>query len=351
MITDERLRAAAEKSSDLYLCCMEEGYDAIPPHEFSEPFERKIRKLKKRADHPYFYKMMHKVAVIILAVLIGGSAWLAVDTEARASFFGWVKEVYEELFIYHFEDGRTSNEGKNNYYLTWIPEGYTQILEDSVGNTSSVIYMNDEGEILKFYYASPPDETFWQIESTNTAVEKVTVDGCTADILISVIADSGIESDLITSTCATDHAAAAKLAADHLCEAIGNSGEVAIVAHQYNTESSVERVEAFKKEIEEKYTDVKVVQVNYGDGEESIADMLKNTLETYPALKGIFCTNEDMADQTLDALADMENTEQIQIVGFDSGEKQQKAIQEGREYGTVTRMKNSIHFIRFLPLR
>ena len=42
MITDERLRAAAEKSSDLYLCCMEEGYDAIPPHEFSEPFERKI---------------------------------------------------------------------------------------------------------------------------------------------------------------------------------------------------------------------------------------------------------------------------------------------------------------------
>ena len=151
-----------------------------------------------------------------------------------------------------------------------------------------------------------------------------------------IIADSGIESDLITSTCATDHAAAAKLAADHLCEAIGNSGEVAIVAHQYNTESSVERVEAFKKEIEEKYTDVKVVQVNYGDGEESIADMLKNTLETYPALKGIFCTNEDMADQTLDALADMENTEQIQIVGFDSGEKQQKAIQEGREYGTVT---------------
>ena len=33
-----------------------------------------------------------------------------------------------------------------------------------------------------------------------------------------IIADSGIESDLITSTCATDHAAAAKLAADHLCE-------------------------------------------------------------------------------------------------------------------------------------
>ena len=45
-----------------------------------------------------------------------------------------------------------------------------------------------------------------------------------------IIADSGIESDLITATCATDHAEAAKLAADHLCTAINNSGEVAIVA-------------------------------------------------------------------------------------------------------------------------
>ena len=72
----ERLRAAAEKSSDLYLCCMEEGYDAIPPHEFSEPFERKIRKLKKRADHPYFYKMMQKLPLLYLqfslAEVLGG---------------------------------------------------------------------------------------------------------------------------------------------------------------------------------------------------------------------------------------------------------------------------------------
>ena len=47
-------------------------------------------------------------------------------------------------------------------------------------------------------------------------------------------------------------------------------------------------------------------------------------------------TRHNVGFMTLDALADMENTEQIQIVGFDSGEKQQKAIQEGREYGTVT---------------
>lgn len=185
MITDAQLRKAAEKSSDLYLRYVEQDYNSTPHHEFSAPFERKIRKLKKRADHPYLYKTLHKAAAVVLAVLIGGSAWLAVDTEARASFFGWVKEVYEELFIYRFDDGSTSDEVKKEYYLTWIPEGYSQILDDIVGNTSSVIYMNDEGEILKFYYASPPDEAFWQIESADTTVEKVIVGDCDADILIS----------------------------------------------------------------------------------------------------------------------------------------------------------------------
>ena len=58
-------------------------------------------------------------------------------------------------------------------------------VQNSVGNTSTVVYVNDESEILKFYYVSPPDETFWQVESTDITVEKATVDGYDADILIS----------------------------------------------------------------------------------------------------------------------------------------------------------------------
>lgn len=166
-------------------------YRDVPPHEFSAAFEKKIEKLKKRADHPYFYKTLHKAAAVILAVLIGGSAWLVVDTEARAVFFGWVKEVYEEVFLFRFENGRTVDGVKKDYCLTWIPEGYTKLSEDSVGNTSTVVYVNDESEILKFYYVSPPDETFWQVESTDITVEKATVDGYDADILISEDATVG----------------------------------------------------------------------------------------------------------------------------------------------------------------
>lgn len=55
MITDAQLRKAAEKSSDLYLRYIERDYNSTPSHEFSASFEKKIRKLRKRADHPYFY--------------------------------------------------------------------------------------------------------------------------------------------------------------------------------------------------------------------------------------------------------------------------------------------------------
>ena len=102
MITDAQLRKAAEKSSDLYLCYIERDYNSTSSHEFSASFEKKIRKLRKRADHPYFYKTLHKAAAVILAILISGSAWLAVDTEARAAFFGWVREIYETYFVYRF---------------------------------------------------------------------------------------------------------------------------------------------------------------------------------------------------------------------------------------------------------
>ena len=248
-----------------------------------------------------------------------GSYIAVVAKDLSAGFWKAVKAGAQQAL----DDLNTSlgYTGNDKVYMTFEGPENESDTNSQINIIDSVISENPDALILSII-----DQQSGQAQMEEASDSQIPV----------IIADSGIESDLITSTCATDHAEAAKLAADHLCEAIGNSGQVAIVAHQYNTESSVQRVEAFKKEIEEKYTDVQVVQVNYGDGEESIADMLKNTLETYPDLKGIFCTNEDMADQTLDALTEMENTEQIQIVGFDSGEKQQKAIQEGREYGTVT---------------
>lgn len=82
MITEEMLCAAAARSCELYTADLESGYNADVLHEFSPAFEKKIRKLKRRADHPAFYRTMNRVASILLAILIAIGAWISVDTEA-----------------------------------------------------------------------------------------------------------------------------------------------------------------------------------------------------------------------------------------------------------------------------
>ena len=107
MITDEMLRAAAARSCEIYVAHLEKGFDPEKKHEFSPEFLRKIERLKRRAKHPVFYKTTRRVASIALAILITGGAWITVDAEARAAFVGWVKEVYEEFFVYRFNSERT----------------------------------------------------------------------------------------------------------------------------------------------------------------------------------------------------------------------------------------------------
>ena len=81
-----------------------------------------------------------------------------------------------------------------------------------------------------------------------------------------------------------------------------------------------------------------MVAINQSAADRSMQSALSADMASDRVVDGVLSyINEHYSEAlTLDALADMENTEQIQIVGFDSGEKQQKAIQEGREYGTVT---------------
>ena len=101
-------------------------YGGLPeePHPFSPAFERKMKKLLRRGRHPVWYKALHAAACLLLALLLSGCAVLAVSAEAREVFAGWVREVYENAFVYRFYG---EEQGESNadpaYRLTWLPEG------------------------------------------------------------------------------------------------------------------------------------------------------------------------------------------------------------------------------------
>src|SRR5580692_12988345 len=82
---------------------------------------------------------------------------------------------------------------------------------------------------------------------------------------IPVIAfDSGVDSDIPLTTCATDNVAAAALAADKMAEAIGDSGEVGLVVHDQTSRTGIDRRDGFLNEMKAKHPNIKIVSVQYG---------------------------------------------------------------------------------------
>lgn len=185
MITDEMLRRAASKSSEIYVNYYESTYNPELQHDFSLEFEKRIEKLKRKVRHPYFYIPLKRVASVILALTISISVWLAVDAKARETFFGWIKEVYETYFVYRYTDNKKSDVLSTKYQLIGIPEGYTELFVDENEDYYMAIYVDASGAMLTFKYTHNSDETDWFVDASTINKKQVDVNGCTADLMIS----------------------------------------------------------------------------------------------------------------------------------------------------------------------
>ena len=156
------------------------------------------------------------------------------------------------------------------------------------------------------------------------------------DAKIPIIAfDSGVDSDIPLTTCTTDNLAAAGLAADKMAVAIGDAGEVGVVVHDQTSRTGIDRRDGFLNEMKAKHPNIKVVDVQYGQGDHlKSAEIAKAMLQAHPALKGIFGANEGSAEGV--AIGVKESGKKVVIVGYDSGKEQKDAIRSGAMYGAIT---------------
>jgi ribose transport system substrate-binding protein len=150
-----------------------------------------------------------------------------------------------------------------------------------------------------------------------------------------IILDSSVESEALAYTvCETDNDSAGRLAARKLCEKIGDQGTVLITAHLQNADTSAKREAGFRDEIAKNHPNVKVLETIYQDAEENLEKTLNQVFEKNPDVKGCFTTSEETGLKLLDYL-DKYALDQVQLIGFDAGEKQMDAIREGKEYGVI----------------
>jgi ribose transport system substrate-binding protein len=153
---------------------------------------------------------------------------------------------------------------------------------------------------------------------------------------IPVIAfDSGVDSDIPLTTCATDNVAAAALAADKMAEMIGNSGEVGLVVHDQTSRTGIDRRDGFLNEMKTKHPGIKIVSVQYGGGDHlKSAEIAKAMIQANPNIKGIFGANEGSAEGA--AIGVKESGKKLVLIGYDSGKEQKDDINSGLMAGAIT---------------
>lgn len=168
-------------------------------HEFSPEFEAKMDRLfaKERVQHT-LHTIRRWAAAVILLILFTAGAVLAVDTEAHASFFEWVRKVYENSVIYEFFGG-AQDEGLPTYELGWVPEGYEAVDVYRDKTTYSAIYMkaDDPEAVFAFDYSLRHEGDIYEVlyDESQYEWENVEINGIQADLYRSL--DGTETNDLI----------------------------------------------------------------------------------------------------------------------------------------------------------
>ena len=152
-------------------------------HTFSRNFERKMKPVILRADHPVRYYAARVLTVFLLVIFLGSGSVFALSAEARAAFINWAIEWYDAQIVYRFssESADDPNAPLPRYEVTALPEGYEPFKDEIITPVSyDTGYVNADGDLFWFGYQRMEQGGVLAIQEDTegmTACE-VTVNGC-----------------------------------------------------------------------------------------------------------------------------------------------------------------------------
>lgn len=186
MITDKMLAQAAAELATAINESLPEPTDCT--HEFSAEFERKMKRITRRANHPILYRTLRSVASIILVITIGFGSVLVVSAEARAAVFGWVREQYESFYEYFFE-GEATSEKARQYSLEWIPEGSEMVTFYEIPGGEVFVFADTQDRIIQFTYTTSKEGSSLFVDTVEYEQYDVTVNSYPAKVYMSLSPD------------------------------------------------------------------------------------------------------------------------------------------------------------------
>ena len=154
-------------------------------HIFSRNFERKMKPVIQRADHPVRYYATRLLTALLLMAFLGGGSLLTFSAEARASFVAWVREIQEQWFSYRYEAPEQPTPTDTLYLPTFIPEGWHEIVAPELGDFVHVIYHSNEGEhFINYSYLIGRQKTVLNLQLEGMRVTKTQVNGMQAELYV-----------------------------------------------------------------------------------------------------------------------------------------------------------------------
>lgn len=143
----------------------------------------------QRKSKPQFNTWLSKVACVFLAVLLTGSAVLTFSVEARAAFFGWVREQVETYYMYFFEGNAAVTEPAK-YELGWMPENCIFVTSYETAGGEVYIYTDERDTLIQFSYTSEPDNEKVYVDYVEYTEKQVSINGNTASLFIAPSEDN-----------------------------------------------------------------------------------------------------------------------------------------------------------------
>lgn len=172
-LTDSMLSGAAPLARELLLASLPEPEACR--HVFSRRFRRRMNALIRRQKHPVACRAAQRAAAILLAALIGAGAWLALDANARAACFRWLKERNKTDTVYRFRGEDVKND--RIYRPAWLPEGYEEQSILLNPGMTTITYKNKSGRVFHIVCMPMQQGTEIGIESDTATEEQVRING------------------------------------------------------------------------------------------------------------------------------------------------------------------------------
>lgn len=156
--------------------------------QFSEEFERKIQNLRQQhAKKESARQVRRRIAAALLVILIGASVLMTVSPQARANVRAWIKKTFGTQTEYWFQGDKGGV--LPEYELTWIPEGFEKVREESISKSRVVLYQrgDDETDAFAVDYSLAQEDSYLILDTLGFEYEMeiVSVQGNYGELYIS----------------------------------------------------------------------------------------------------------------------------------------------------------------------